>query len=151
MMRWMTAGGLAIAAATAPAWGQTALDGDTLNYQGTTVHLWGIDAPEKAQICADNWPAGRIAATYLAGLIKGRKVDCALKDTPAPKPVFAVCTVDGQDLSKSMTADGMAWAVPSQTQDYTVGEANAMIAVLGVHAHPCMKAWEWRARGQSKP
>lgn len=48
----------------APAAGaQTAIDGDTLQYKGVAVYLWGIDAPEKGQICADGWNAGQ-AASY---------------------------------------------------------------------------------------
>ncbi|HTR87160.1 MAG TPA: thermonuclease family protein [Reyranella sp.] len=131
-----------------PAAGQTVIDGDTLNYKGATLHLWGVDAPELGQSCGDGWPAGQIAKEYLAGLIHGRTVTCDLKSTPQPKPAFAVCKIDGQDLSAAMAADGMAWAYPVQTKDYTVQDSNAMIAVLGVHAHDCLKAWEWRARNQ---
>jgi len=40
----------------------------------------------------------------------------------------------------------MAWSYAPQTRDYTVQESNAMIGVFGVHAHDCMKAWEWRTR-----
>ncbi|MBV8392445.1 MAG: thermonuclease family protein [Alphaproteobacteria bacterium] len=127
------------------------IDGNTLRYQGSIVHLWGIDAPEKGQRCADGWPAGEIAAQYLAGLVQGRKVACDLKSTAKPSAVFAACTVDGQDLGQSMAAAGMAWSYPAQSQDYTVAESNAMIQVMGVHAHPCMKAWEWRSRGLKTP
>jgi endonuclease YncB( thermonuclease family) len=148
-MRWIFVAVLGVV--SVPAFGQTVIDGDTLRYVGTTVHLWGIDAPEKDQTCDDGWPAGRIASEYLAGLVQGRKLICELKTTPKPTPVFAVCTIDGQDLSKAMVSDGMAWAYAAQSQDYTVAETNAMIQVLGVHAHPCRKAWEWRARNQKQP
>lgn len=37
---------------------QTVVDGDTLKLDGTTYRLWGIDAPETKQACADGWPAG---------------------------------------------------------------------------------------------
>lgn len=137
---------------SAPALGQqTVIDGNTLRYDGKVVHLWGIDAPDKGQRCDDNWPAGQIAAEYLAGLVQGRKVSCTMKQTDKPTPAFAVCSVDGQDLSQSMAAAGMAWSYPAQSADYTVADSNAMIQVMGIHAHPCMKAWEWRARGLVKP
>lgn len=129
-----------------PAEAQIVLDGDTLRYKGVVVHLWGIDAPEKNQVCADGWPAGRIAADYLAGLINHRDLVCDLKDTKGSGPPFAVCKVDGRDLNAAMASDGMAWANPAQSADYAVADSNAMIAVLGVHAHPCMKAWDWRAQ-----
>lgn len=135
--------------AAIPANAQTVLDGNTLRYNGVVVHLWGIDAPDRGQVCGDGWKAGEMAKLYLTELVKGGKVSCDLKNTAAAKPVFAVCKVDGQDLSASMAGAGMAWAYPAQSQDYTVAESNAMIAVLGVHAHDCWKAWEWRARKQS--
>ncbi len=34
----------------APAFAQTATDGDTIKLNGTTWRLWGIDAPELHQI-----------------------------------------------------------------------------------------------------
>jgi endonuclease YncB( thermonuclease family) len=134
--------------AAAPVGAQTVLDGDTMRYNGVVVHLWGVDAPEKGQLCGDGWPAGQMAETYLAGLVKDRKVTCDLKDKEATTsgPTFALCKVDGQDLSAAMAQGGMAWAYLAQTKDYSVPEANAMIAVSGVHAHDCMKAWEWRAK-----
>lgn len=41
--------------------GQIVTDGDTLRMEGKTYRLFGIDAPERAQICSDGWPAGRLA------------------------------------------------------------------------------------------
>lgn len=148
-MRWVIFAALTMLAM--PVRAQNVVDGDTLEYHGITVHLWGVDAPEKGQTCGDGWPAGKIAEDYLGGLIHGHKVNCTLKQTAASKPVFAICTADGQDLSAAMASSGMAWAYPAQTKDYTVAESNAMIAVLGIHGHQCLKAWEWRARQQIKP
>lgn len=122
-----------------------ALDGDTIAYKGTNVHLWGIDAPEKGQTCLDGWQAGKQAADYLAGLMRGKQVTCELKAATAlDKLKYALCRADGQDLSAAMASAGMAWALVSQTLDYTVQESTAMSQVWGVHANACMKAWEWR-------
>ena len=123
------------------------IDGDTVRYNGVAVHLWGIDAPERGQTCSDGWQAGKMAADYLTGLIHNRSVACDLKQSPStPGKVYALCKVDGQDLSAAMAEAGMAWSYTPQTRDYTVQETNAMIGVFGVHAHDCMKAWEWRTR-----
>jgi endonuclease YncB( thermonuclease family) len=148
--RWIALAGCAVltagsARAQTPA--SAVIDGDTVRYNGAPVHLWGIDAPERGQICADGWPAGKMAADYLAGLIHDRRLACKLEPSAAAGgKTFALCKVDGQDLSAAMAGAGMAWSYTAQTTDYTVQESNAMIGVLGVHAHDCMKAWEWRSR-----
>lgn len=147
------AGLLVLAAGLAVAQTPTAtvIDGDTIRYKGAIVHLWGIDAPEKGQTCADNWPAGQMATDYLTGLIHTRAVICETKPWPAtPGQTFALCKVDGQDLSASMVSAGMAWSNTAQTKDYTVQESTAMTNIMGVHGNACMKAWEWRAQKLGK-
>jgi endonuclease YncB( thermonuclease family) len=147
---WIALAGVAAlmagsAVAQAPA--SAVIDGDTLRYNGASVHLWGIDAPEIDQTCADGWQAGKIAADYLAGLIHNRTLTCDVRQSPStPGKTYALCKADGQDLGAAMAEAGMAWSYTAQTKDYTVQETNAMIGVFGVHAHDCMKAWEWRAR-----
>ena len=43
-----------------------------------------------------------------------------------------------------MVSTGMAWAFTRYSSDYISREKAAMSARLGVHAHDCMKAWDWR-------
>ena len=89
-----------------------------------------------------------MAADYLAALVHNRSLACDLKQSAvnARAKTYALCKVDGQDLSAAMAVAGMAWSYMPQTKDYTVQESNAMIGVFGGHAHDCMKAWEWRTR-----
>ena len=50
----------ALAVVAFPAAAQvTVTDGDTIKLNGTTYRLWGIDAPETKQACADGWEIGR--------------------------------------------------------------------------------------------
>jgi endonuclease YncB( thermonuclease family) len=72
---------LVIFAGAVPAAAQTITDGDTLKLAGTIYRLWGIDAPETKQDCADGWPAGRLATTRLQALVQGKTVVCEAKDT----------------------------------------------------------------------
>jgi endonuclease YncB( thermonuclease family) len=128
---------------------ETVIDGDTLNDKGAVVHLWGIDAPDTGHICSDGWDAGKAAAAYLRSLIGDKPVTCTPKASSIAGGPFAICTVGGQDLSAAMASAGMAWAMPN-VPDYSVQASNAMYAVSGVYAHPCVKAWEWRAGIRSK-
>ena len=89
------------------------IDGNRLNYKGTVEHLWGIDAPDIAHVCADGWDAGKAAAAYLRSLIGTKPVTCEPKASPMGGGPFAICKVDGQDLSAAMASAGMAWAAPN--------------------------------------
>ena len=53
------AASLALAAFPAFAESVRVVDGDTLRVDGVSYRLWGIDAPEAHQACADAWPAGQ--------------------------------------------------------------------------------------------
>jgi endonuclease YncB( thermonuclease family) len=145
--RWLIAAVLVgfPAAAQAPQ-PVTVIDGDTIEYRGVVVHLWGVDAPEKGQICSDGWNAGQAAIDKLRSLIEGQKVVCDLKSSGASPRVAALCKAGDTDLSAAMASAGLAWALTAETTAYTVQETNAMSGVWGAHAHPCLKAWEWRAQ-----
>ncbi|HQT14852.1 MAG: hypothetical protein B7Y08_18700 [Rhodospirillales bacterium 24-66-33] len=124
---------------------QTITDGDTIKLNGVTYRLWGIDAPETAQVCPDGWPAGRLATTHLQSLIVGRNVTCERRDTDRYGRIVAVCRAGGTDLGATMVRDGYAWAFVKYTGDYVGQEAQAKGGRIGVHGHDCALAWEWRA------
>lgn len=131
-----------------PASGQTITDADTLKLNGTIYRLWGIDSPETKQECPDGWPAGRMATTRLLELIQGKTVVCEAKDTDRYGRTVAICRASGADLGAIMVREGMAWAFVRYSRDYVDQEARAKADRLGVHAHDCAPAWEWRARRQ---
>ena len=142
---------LAVLAAWAlPATAQTVTDGDTIKLNGTTYRLWGIDAPETKQDCPDGWPAGRLATTKLQVLIQGKTVVCEKKDTDRYGRTVAICRASGEDLGAIMVREGMAWAFVRYSRDYVDEEVRAKANRLGVHAHACTPAWEWRAPPRKK-
>ena len=59
---------VALLALPAAAESVRAVDGDTIKLNDTTYRLWGIDAPETRQACADGWEAGPEARRKLADL-----------------------------------------------------------------------------------
>ena len=80
------------------------LDGDTLLLtNGTTVQIWGIDAPEKGQDYADK------ARAQLEKLTKGRKLTIKVKDTDQYGRVVGEVKAGGKDVAHSMVRTGMAW------------------------------------------
>src|SRR5262249_16276023 len=125
---------------------QTITDGDTIKHGGVTYRLWGIDAPESAQTCADGWPAGSLATTRLKALTTGRSVVCDDRGQDRYGRTIARCTGNGEDLGAIMVREGLAWAFVRYSADYIEQEQRAKVERLGVHAHGCQPAWEWRAQ-----
>jgi endonuclease YncB( thermonuclease family) len=124
--------------------GQTITDADTLRQAGTTYRLHGIDSPELAQACPDGWPAGRLAASRLQQLTTGKTVICQERDRDRYGRIVAVCFANGADIGARMVLDGMALAYRRYSLDYVPQEDRARAEGLGVHAHGCAPAWEWR-------
>ena len=121
-------------------------DQGQLKHAGTTYRLWGIDAPETKQACADGWPAGVEATKYIRELIAGREVVCEPRTTDRYGRTVALCRADGVDIGAAMVSAGMAWAFVRYSRDYVAEEQTAAAQGSGVHAHQCERAWDYRAR-----
>ena len=74
--RILSAVALIVAAIAAPVTAQRAVDGDTIDLDGTRYRLWGIDAPESRQTCKDGWQAGVEAKHELEQLMAREPVHC---------------------------------------------------------------------------
>ena len=128
-----------------PASAQTVVDGDTIKLNGTTWRLWGIDAPEGNQWCG-HYPAGARATQMLEQLMRGKSIDCEERGTDQYGRIIGLCRANGDDLGATMVRLGMAWAFVRYSRDYVEQEEKAKANKLGVHAHQCVPAWEWRAQ-----
>ena len=61
--------------------------------------LWGIDAAETKQACADGYKAGEEATAYLKDLLKSdAPVACSPKTTDRYGRTVAICVARGNDL-----------------------------------------------------
>jgi len=74
---------------------QTVVDGDTIKLDGTTYRLWGIDAAETRQACADGWRAGVEASMALVEMMAGTRSPAsrARRTATAARSRYAVPTV----------------------------------------------------------
>jgi endonuclease YncB( thermonuclease family) len=78
--------------------------------------------------------------------MKGRDITCEDRGQDRYGRTIGLCRADGDDLSAAMVRLGMAWAFVRYSRDYVELEERARAAGLGVHAHACQLAWEWRAQ-----
>lgn len=120
------------------------IDGGTLHVDGTIYRLWGIEAPEYRQSCADGAPAGIVAREVLLSLVRGKHVECEPRTTDPYGRIAAVCRADGLDLSSMMIRTGWAWMFDRDSGAYVRQESEAWLARAGLHAGDCEPAWDWR-------
>lgn len=125
-----------------------AVDGDSLEFVGTSVRLFGVDAPEAKQTCQRDgatWPCGKDAADQLSAFVHGKQVSCARRDTDRYGRMVAVCHADGVDLGLAMVEAGLAVALPQFSQDYVELEARVRELRIGIWASAFQTPAEYRA------
>lgn len=111
------------------------------------IRLFGIDAPEKRQPCESkgrNWDCGSAAAKRLIDLAADRPAVCVQRASDRFRRIYAVCTVDGQDINEVMVRAGMALAVRDQSDDYVAAEEEAKAEGIGVWQGEFMMPWDYR-------
>jgi endonuclease YncB( thermonuclease family) len=127
-------------------------DGDTLTVLDATkvqrkVRLQGIDAPERGQ------PFGNVARDRLAALTMGKAV--AVHDDGRDKwgRTLGRVEVEGQDVSRQMVAEGLAWHYSRFSDDagLAAAEREARAAVRGLwRDRQPVPPWEWRATAKDR-
>lgn len=126
------------------------IDADILAFGTQRVILWGIDAPEKKQVCQMNdaaWGCYDAAKRQLQLLAGRGEVSCVYKGEPDPfGRRYGVCTSGGEDLNAEMVKAGMALAFEEQTDDYVVQMADAITAGVGLWQMGVnfLEPWEFR-------
>jgi endonuclease YncB( thermonuclease family) len=89
------------------------VDGDSLEIASMRVRLYGVDAPELAQLCAAadgrEYPCGREARERLVAAIAGRAVSCRREGRDRFRRVLARCHAGDDELGALMVRQG--WAV----------------------------------------
>jgi endonuclease YncB( thermonuclease family) len=119
------------------------VDGDSLNLEGTSVRLKGIDAPELAQVCrrgADAYRCGEEARQHLARLIGRARVTCEVEGRDRYRRRLARCMANGSDLNEAMVRDG--WALGYRA--HAGLEREARNARRGMWAGTFERPEDWR-------
>lgn len=136
--------GACVALVNANASGQV-VSGGALILEGELYRLWGIDAPESEQHCADGWPVGAVAIARLQTLMHGGAVHCEERERDIYGRRIAVCTAAGKDLGAALLREGLAWPSRQHAEEYFDQQARAKEERLGIHSHLCTPPWIWRA------
>jgi endonuclease YncB( thermonuclease family) len=126
----------------------TVIDGDTIELNGVRIHLYGIDAPESAQLCETaggrSYPCGREATRRLRHRIGEATVTCEPHQPDGKGRISAVCRVGAEDLSAWLVTQGFALASRTSSTSYVRQESRAWATRKGIWAGTFERPADWR-------
>lgn len=111
------------------------VDGDTIHIGNLKYRFFGIDAPEKKQICEkDNIKiqCGVIAKNVLKNKIGDKIPECIVKDKDRYQRLVAECFIGKESLSRFMVREGYAVAYTQYSKDFIEDEKYAKENKLGI-------------------
>lgn len=129
-----------------------AVDADIILVDGQRVILYGVDAPERSQLCFvgnKKWGCWDAAITALNDIMAAGEVSCTLSGEPDPfHRRYGVCLVGDKDVGAELIRAGMAMAFVEQADDYVAEEAEARDAAVGIWQAGAKvdPPWVWRKR-----
>ena len=131
------------------------INGDTLEIQGSYFRLYGIDAPEANQSCADrqgrSYNCGREAALWLKNWITTNELECHVMQQDAKGNMVGTCSLGQYDLGAALVNAGWAVAYQKYTDIYVPYERQAQMNKRGLWQGTFYMPWDWRAMQGKKP
>lgn len=131
------------------------INGDTLAIDGSYFKLYGIDAPESNQSCADrqgrSYNCGREAALWLKNWITTNELECRVMQQDSRGNMVGTCSLGQYDLGAALVNAGWAVAYSKYTDVYAPYEYQAKIHKRGLWQGQFYMPWDWRAQQAKKP
>ncbi len=128
------------------------VDADIIMVGNQRVILWGVDAPERDQLCSvgdQKWACWDGAKQALDQILAEGDTTCTLTGTADPfGRRHGTCTINGKDVGEAFVRTGMGRAFVDQTDMYLAAEEEAKAAGLGVWQAGAKvdDPWNWRKR-----
>ena len=133
------------------------IDGDTIKINKKKIRLFGIDAPEKKQICKKtyinflvfnfqkDYKCGKESTLALLKKIGNRKVKCILKkNKDIYKRSIGICYIKNKDINKWLVKNGYAIAYKKYSKKYVLDEQYAKENKLGIWRGNFIEPEKWR-------
>ena len=136
------------------------IDGDTIKINQRKIRLFGIDAPEKNQICKKNWLAisfftlsknyycGKDATKKLKKFISNKKAKCIGSQKDKYNRLIAICYVRNKDINMWLVRNGLAVSYKKYSSKYLHQEKMAQKEKIGLWQGKFDMPWEWRKKNK---
>lgn len=153
---WGTALAITIAmlsVCTANAANVRVIDGDTLVLNGIHYRLYGIEAPERKDVCQraqGPWWCGAAATAAVRALVAEGRVKCEPLKRDRYGRTVARCWAGLIEINDELVRRGFAWACRKYSFDYVPAEQEAKRKRRGVWSAPNSPAGLSRKCGTNK-
>lgn len=131
------------------------INGDTLEARGRYFRLFGIDAPESNQTCADSkgraYSCGQESARWLKSWISGQEIECRVVQQDASGNMVGPCAIGQYDIAAALVNAGWAVAYTKATGIYLPYEIQAKENGRGLWQGQFYMPWDWREIQSKKP
>jgi endonuclease YncB( thermonuclease family) len=124
------------------------IDARSLSVAGTTIVLWEMDAPARAQRCLRNdlpWECGEAAANHLEDIVRDGELECEIKQPAADgEPPSARCYLGYSDIAAALIDRGYATALEVWKSPYKQNHRESRGANRGIFSGLFMPPAQWR-------
>ena len=123
------------------------IDGDTIKINGKKIRLFGIDAPEKTQICSKNsnsYNCGLTSTKFLKEIIKNEKIECTYKNLDRYGRILGICG----DINSKMVEFGHAVAYVRYSKKYLSLQRKAKNEKRGIWSGKFDMPEDWRRKNK---
>ena len=132
------------------------VDGDSIKIKGLSIRLFGIDAPEKRQVCfkkGNPYNCGVISSKILKDYIKTKLITCAYSKKDRYGRILGTCYLynsqaESLSLNSYMVNTGNAVAYRRYSKKYIVDEQFAKQNKLGMWQGKFIRPEEWRKKNK---
>jgi len=137
------------------------IDADTIKISNYKIRLYGIDAPEKKQICQrpyfsfgffslnENYFCGELATNKLTEFLSDALITCQVEDK---KDYFGrflgVCYKNKTNINQWLVENGHAVAYIKYSKNYVKFEETAKENKVGLWSGKFLMPWEWRKKNK---
>ena len=131
-------------------------DGDTIKINNNKIRLFGIDAPEKKQLCEKifltisfisfkkKYPCGEISTEKLKKLINKNIIKCHVKGKDRYQRKLAICFRNKLNINSWLVRNGYAVSYQKYSKKYLSEEIEAKNDKKGIWQGKFEMPWDWR-------